>query len=240
MNKLITILALTFTMNWAGAFDHSQLVQILKTYVNDAGLVSYSTLKANRDTLDSYLETTGAVSRSTFDAWGEDEQLAFLINLYNAETLQFIIDNYPISSIKKLGGLFSTPWDKKTVTLFGETTTLNHLEHKVIRKNYPEPRIHFALVCAAVGCPPLRNEAFAAGKLDAQLDDQARTFLSQTTKNRIEGDTLYLSSIFDWYGDDFTTGEITINDYVAPYMVGDASGKKVKFTDYDWSLNDQK
>tara|TARA_R110002096_G_scaffold87663_8_gene201050 strand:+ start:2862 stop:3584 length:723 start_codon:yes stop_codon:yes gene_type:complete len=240
MKLLTSIIALGFSLSWAGAFDHSQVNEIFKTYVNDDGLVNYSDLKANRSELDSYLKKTGAVTRSSFDGWNQSEQLAFLINVYNAETLQFIIDNYPTSSIKKLGGLISTPWDKKNVDLFGEVTTLNHLEHRIVRKEFDEPRIHFALVCAAVGCPPLRNEAFTAENLEAQLDDQAKTFLSQSEKNRVEGDTLYLSTIFQWYGGDFTKDGNSIDVYVDAYMDGDASGKKIKHTDYDWNLNDQK
>lgn len=221
------------------AFDHSNFDRILGTYVNGNGMVDYQGLKQHRAALDQYLESTGSVSESSFQSWSQDEQLAFLINVYNAETLQFIVDNYPVESIKKLGGLLSTPWDKKNVALFGDTTTLNKLEHGIIRKQYDEPRIHFALVCAAVGCPPLRTEAYTGARLDSQLDDQARTFLAQSSKNRLEGGTLYLSSIFDWYGGDFKTNGKSVADYVDPYMSGSTSGKKVKFTDYDWSLNEQ-
>lgn len=235
-------LALIFSLPWllqAATFDHSSLDEVLRSYVNDQGMVDYSGLKADRDQLDNYLISTGAVSRSTFDRWNENEQLAFLINVYNAETLQFIIDHYPTSSIKKLGGLLSSPWDRMNVALFGSTTTLDHVEHEIIRPRYNEPRIHFALVCAAVSCPPLRREAFTGNRLDAQLDDQARVFLSESEKNRIEGDTLFLSAIFKWYGGDFTTRGATLNDYVDPLIEGDASGKKIKFTHYDWDLNTQ-
>lgn len=239
MKLLLPLLLLFATCLPAQAFDHSAFNRILGTYVNSKGMVNYAGLKKNRSSLDAYLTKTGSVKKATFDSWGESERLAFLINIYNAETLQYMIDNYPLESIKDLGGWFSNPWDKKNVTLFGEMKTLNQLEHKIIRKDFDEPRIHFALVCAAVGCPPLRNEAFTASALDAQLDDQTRTFLAQSTKNRVEGDTLHLSPIFKWYKGDFTKNGKTVQEYVAPYIKGDPVGKDIEHTDYDWSLNEQ-
>lgn len=240
MKSLIALFLAAILAPSLGAFDHSGFNAVLKSYVDSKGQVDYPALKSNRVALDTYLRETGAVTESEFKGWSRDEQLAFLINVYNAETLQLIVDNYPTKSIRKLGGLLTSAWDKKTVILFGKEETLNYLEHDTIRVDYAdEPRIHFALVCAAKGCPPLRNEAYLASKLEAQLEDQARTFLTDTEKNRIESDTLYLSSIFDWYGDDFTKTGQTLNEYVAPFMKGDPAGKKVKFTDYDWSLNEQ-
>ncbi|MEM7600999.1 MAG: DUF547 domain-containing protein [Verrucomicrobiota bacterium] len=240
MKTTISLLLALILSPALNAFDHSDFDSLLKRYVDSKGQVNYATLKSNRAGLDSYLEKTGAVPESTFKSWSRDEQLAFLINVYNAETLQLIVDNYPTESIKKLGGLLSSPWKKKEVILFGEKATLDQVEHDIIRVDYAdEPRIHFALVCAAKGCPPLRAEAFVASRLDAQLDNQTKTFLTDNEKNRIEGETLYLSSIFDWYGDDFTKNGRTLNDYVDPYMNGSAVGKKIEFTTYDWSLNAQ-
>ena len=239
MKALLTFFTLLVSFSSLEAFDHSGIDSVLKRYVDESGMVDYAGLKANRAGLDRYLESTAAVSRSSFDGWGKAEQLAFLINLYNAETLQYIVDHYPVASIKKLGGLISTPWDKKNVSLLGQKVSLNHLEHKVIRPNYAEPRIHFALVCAAMGCPPLRNEAFTAAKLDSQLEDQARIFLGETAKNRLDGGTLHLSPIFKWYRDDFEKGGQSVSGYVAPYIDGATAGKPVEWTDYDWSLNKQ-
>lgn len=240
MKSLIPLLLVALLSPALRAFDHSAFDSVLKQHVDAKGQVSYAALKSNRSSLDAYLTKTAAVAESEFKSWGRDEQLAFLINVYNAETLQLIIDNYPTESIKKLGGLFGSPWKKKVVNLFGEETTLDHVEHGIIRVDYAdEPRIHFALVCAAKGCPPLRAEAFAAARLEAQLANQTKTFLTDTPKNRIEGDTLFLSPIFDWYGDDFTKGGESLNDYVDSFMKGSAAGKSIKFTDYDWSLNQQ-
>ena len=128
----------------------------------------------------------------------------------------------------------------KSVELFGRTTTLDHVEHGILRKDYREPRIHFAIVCAANGCPPLRDEAFVAEKLELQLEDQARVFLGQAEKNRFEKGTLYLSPIFDWFEEDFKTGKArSVSEYVDPWFTDDVGGKPVKFTDYDWDLNRQ-
>ncbi|MEM1441443.1 MAG: DUF547 domain-containing protein [Verrucomicrobiota bacterium] len=240
MKSLIAIATLFFAVSGLEAYDHSQFDKILKRYVDSSGQVAYSSLKADRAGLDQYLEKTGAVSRSTFDSWSRNEQLAFLINVYNAETLQLIIDNYPTKSIRKLGGFLGSPWKKDVVVLFGKKTTLDFVEHDFIRVDYAdEPRIHFALVCAAKGCPPLRREAFTAGRLESQLEDQTKTFLTDKEKNRVEGDTLYLSSIFDWYGEDFTKTGKSLGEYVDRYMPGSAAGKPIKYTDYDWGLNEQ-
>ena len=240
---LVPIFALALTLFPASgmSFDHSysELTKILTTYVNEAGMVNYEKLKANRSALDSYLKSSGAVTKKEFSSWNANDQLAFLINHYNAETLQLIIDEYPVTSIKKLGTLFTSPWKLKSVQLFGNSNTLHHIEHEILRKDYNEPRIHFALVCAAISCPPLRAEAYVGTSLNDQLNDQARVFLKQNNKNRIEGDTLYLSSIFDWFKSDFTKSGKSINEYLNPFIDGDATGKKIQYTKYDWSLNKQ-
>lgn len=225
---------------WAFDHSHSQFDQVLKTYVNDDGLVNYAGLKNQRSTLDEYLKNTGAVSETEFNDWSRDQRLAFLINVYNAETLQLIIDNYPVKSIKKIGSLFGQPWDVESVTLFGKKSTLNTIEHKILRPKYQEPRVHFVIVCAAMGCPPLNNEVFTAEKLDQQLDQRGRVFLGQKNKNRVEGKILYLSPIFSWFAEDFTKNG-SLQDFVAPFLPTDIKGKtlKIKYTSYDWSLNKQ-
>ena len=239
-----TILAaasLTFAGDRTFAFDqsHSALTGVLKKYVDAKGMVDYAGLKKNRASLDAYLKSTGAVSEEQFSKFSEAEQIAFLMNVYNAETLQYIIDEYPVKSIKKLGPLIGTAWDEKNVILFGEKTTLNKVEHSILRKDYDEPRLHFALVCAAVSCPPLRREAFTGAKLDSQLDDQAKVFLNEEEKNRVEGDILYLSSIFKWYGDDFENKHGSVKKYVNSFYKADTEKLKVKYTDYNWDLNEQ-
>lgn len=233
----------------ADSFDHmhNHWTDVLHRFVAD-GRVDYAGLKADRAGLDKYLSEVAVVSLREFQSWNTNQQLAFLINLYNAETLQLIIDHYPVDSIKDIGGFLTKPWDLECVNLFGKTVTLNAIEHGMIRKNYKEPRIHFALVCAARGCPPLRSEAYVAERLDEQLDDQTQTFLSTPTKNRIDPDsnTLYLSPIFKWYGDDFQKYARGVQYFVSHYYpkaneraLRDGA-YEIRYTDYDWSLNDQR
>jgi hypothetical protein len=222
--------------------------------------VDYRGLKADRKPLDHYLDTLAGVSQSTFAGWTQSEQLAFLINLYNATTLKLIIDHYPVKSIKDIGSFFRGPWSQPVVRLFGRTRTLNYLEHGFLRKRYSEPRIHMALVCAAKGCPPLRSEAYVASKLNAQLDDQARRYLASPAGLRIDrgGKAVYFSSIFKWYGKDFVAGyspssgfagldrtERAVANFCSRYVSASDSdflkrgGYSVRYLDYDWSLNAQ-
>ncbi len=240
--SLLACLLAIFTSSTVWAFDHTHagLNEVLKTYVNSEGMVNYGALKVNRYALDGYLEKTGAISETAFKGWTRDQRLAFLINVYNAETLQLIIDNYPVKSIKKIGSLFGQPWDVESVTLFGKKTTLNHIEHKILRPKYKEPRVHFVIICAAMGCPPLRNEAFVPENLDEQLDARGRVFLGQKNKNKVDGKILYLSPIFDWFTEDFTENG-SLQDFVTPFFASDIKGRKfkIKYTSYDWSLNKQ-
>ncbi len=246
MKVILTVLVCSIAFAAAAeTFDHAPYTAILASHVNE-GRVTYARLKANRESLDEYLNQTGAVERAVFDAWPEDEQLAFLINLYNAATLKLIIDNYPVSSIKSLGGLARSPWRLDFVPLFGKLVSLDHIEHGIIRKAYHEPRIHFALVCAAKSCPPLRNEAYIGRQLEEQLNSQAETFLRDNTKNRVDPSTgtLQLSSIFKWYLQDFATDQAGLIAYVKPYLPsGDVAWlqdnkAKVSYLEYDWTLNE--
>lgn len=224
--------------------DHGSFDKLLGQYVRD-GLVDYGALKANREPLDAYLDGAGAVTSGEFQAWPRNDRLAFLINLYNAATLRLIIDAYPVDSIKSLGSLLSSPWDKKVVGLFGDTISLDRLEHEIIRKDFEEPRIHFALVCAALGCPPLRGEAYRGAALEAQLEEQTRSFLQTREKNYLdrEKQVLWLSPIFKWYRADFEVGGKSLVDFVTPYLnAGEGAATladvDVSFTHYDWRLND--
>ena len=245
---LTTLMVLTSVLAATSTdFDHGhgQLNTVLSHYVAD-GLVDYAGLKADRAPLDAYLEAMGTVPLAAFQRWSKDEQLAFLINVYNASTLKLIIDGYPVESIKSLGSLVSSPWNKKSVQLFGKQISLDTLEHEIIRKNYVEPRVHFALVCAALGCPILRNEAYVGERLGEQLKDQTRVFLHTDGKNRVdvEKKQLLLSPIFKWYRKDFEASAETLAGFVAPYLevqlpAGSLADFDIRFTDYDWALNDQ-
>ncbi|HUZ07427.1 MAG TPA: DUF547 domain-containing protein [Candidatus Paceibacterota bacterium] len=232
----------------AAEFDQTQALfdQVLKTYVKDAR-VDYVALKAHPQDLTRYLDQVAAVTKPEFKQWNEQQQIAFLLNAYNAYTLKLIIDHYPIASIKDIGHFWSGPWDQPIVHLFGETTTLSTVENKMLRADYNEPRVHFAMVCASIGCPPLRSEAYVGSRLDDQLSDQARQFMANRTKNRVDvaSHTIYLSPIFKWFAGDFEKKSGSVLAFLKPYWPDKeraelANGDfAISYTDYDWSLNKQ-
>jgi len=214
---------------------------VLQTYIQD-GLVDYAGLKSNPEDLKLYLKQTSVVTKENFDEWTKDEQLAFLINLYNAQSLALVVENYPVKSIKDIAIDTGGAWKLPIVNLFGELITLDALENEVIRKNYPDPRVHFALVCAALGCPDLINTPYEAKALDTQLEEQTKTFLMDSDKNSIDINQkiLRLSPIFDWFKEDFSAKSGSVIEFVNPYYDNKANKEfKIEYTNYDWSLNDQ-
>jgi hypothetical protein len=206
---------------------HAAFTSILSKHVNKDS-VDYAGIKKNPEPLNEYLEVLAFVPESAFKKWSKDEQMAFLINLYNAATLKIVVDHYPVKSIKDIGGA-QGPWKQKVVRFFGKLETLDHVEHDVLRPNYKEPCVHFGVNCASIGCPALRAEAFQASRLGAQLDEQARKVLRDTSKNRLDAKnkTLHLSEIFDWFKDDFTAKSGTVEKYVSQY-VSDADRKVIE------------
>lgn len=245
---------------------HSTLDNLLSKYVtpisNGASTqVNYDGFKKEQTTLNEYLARISKVEQSTFNSWNKDKQLAFLINAYNAYTIELILTEYPdIDSIRDLGSFFSSPWKKEIAPLLGETRTLDEIEHELIRgtnqttKTYNEPRIHFAVNCASVGCPALREEAYTGDKLDSQLEAQTKRFLADASRNKMSDDTLYLSKIFDWYSEDFERkdgewrGTSTLTEFILLYkdamQLTDAQVSTLKnntadieFLNYDWALN---
>jgi hypothetical protein len=185
--------------------------------------------------------------------------MAFLINAYNAFTVELILTRYPkLESIKDLGSVFQSPWKPKWVPLLGTKVSLDDIEHEMLRKRgaYDDPRVHFAVNCASIGCPALREEAFTAARLEPQLDEQARRFMADASRNRFNAERgrLEVSKIFDWFGEDFRLGHRGIGslpDFLARYadqLSADASAREkikgkqleVAFLDYDWKLNDAK
>jgi len=194
------------------------------------------------------------VQQRTFDQWSHNEQLAFLINAYNAATVELILTAWPsIDSIKDLGSLFSSPWSKEFVVLLGEQRSLDDIEHNLIRgsRRYNDPRVHFAVNCASIGCPALRPEAYSSENLDQQLDEQTRLFLSDRSRNRLDGHQLKLSSIFKWYQEDFEKGwkgyrSLTsflvdhpeaLNLSAAKVKELQAGAIDITYLDYNWQLN---
>lgn len=253
---LFSIMALVFAPAVAAnSFDHSHSLwtQILQKHVRLDGaisLVNYKAIQDNPAPLNLYLKSLSEVSRAEYDGWTPDRQLAFLINAYNAFTVKLIVDNYPVDSIKDLGGWFSTPWKRRFFTLLGEERTLDEIEHGTIRVDFNEPRIHFAVNCASLGCPPLMREAFVAERLDAQLEESTLIFLRDPRRNRYDSRAgrLELSSIFRWYGGDFEKTHGSVAAFVAARITSDPREQgriqenkiRIDFLSYDWSLNDWK
>ena len=218
---------------------HDQWTNLLKTYVTTEGYVDYKGIKEHESELDAYL-TVLSKNHPTSD-WDKNDQLAFWINAYNAFTVKLIVKNYPVVSIKDLGGSIykvNTPWDEKFIHIGEETYDLNNIEHGIIRKEFSDPRIHFAVNCASISCPPLRNEAYVGSKLNAQLDDQAKRFINDASKNKIAKNKAQLSKIFTWFKGDFTASGLSIAEFINQYSTVKMTEKmKVTYFDYDWNLN---
>lgn len=221
--------------------SHEAYDALLKKYVDAAGNVDYKGLQADSVSLNAYLQVLSAHHPN--EKWTKDEQLAYWINAYNAFTLQLIIRNYPIGSIKDITfvniPLVHSPWDLDFIQIEGETYDLNDIEHGIIRKQFEVPEIHFALVCAARSCPRLRKEAYVAERLAEQLADQARDFLSDPRKNLITKDFIQLSKLFTWYRGDFKSDGGLI-DYVQRYVDKSIDANaRIGSLPYDWNLNAQ-
>lgn len=239
-----------------GEEDIDALDQVLGTYVSDEGLVDYSALQSDRATLDAYNASIGLVEKATFEQWPEEQQIAYLINAYNSLTLKSIINESPIKdSIKDILGV----WKVRRHPLMQRQVTLDGIEHEMLRVDYTEPRIHMALVCAALSCPPLRPEAYRGDQLNAQLDNQVEIFLNRDDGFKIDRDNkeVRLSSIFKWFGEDWVpqyatdtgfTGnakERAVLNFISRYLDEEdreylkAGDYKVTYAFYDWSLNRQ-
>lgn len=215
--------------------------------------VDYKGFAADRTALQQVLAQWSAVTPAQFQALPKPEQMAFLINAYNGFTVELILTQYPkLKSIKDLGSFIQSPWKKKFFKLLGEDRHLDWIEHEQLRPNYAEPRIHAAVNCASIGCPALRDEAFTAAKLDAQLEDGMKRFMSDRTRNRVANGQLEVSSIFKWFKEDFEKGHQGLNkleDVFARYATQLTSNPaeqarlkdrslRITHLDYDWALND--
>ncbi len=249
-------------------FSSEAYARVLSKHVDDRGLVDYRGLKADPADLDAFLVALARLDPGVYGGWSDREKIAFWINAYNALTLRVIADHYPIrasvlrslvyprNSIRQIPGV----WTELTFEVLGRSVTLDEIEHAILRKEFREPRIHMALVCAARSCPPLRREPYAGEVLDRQLEDQTRRFLADTEKFRLDeaARTVYLSPIFEWFGEDFlaaygpgrigsgrTDAERAVLSFVAQRLPS-GPGRKlaqrrwtVSYLDYDWSLNER-
>jgi hypothetical protein len=218
-----------------------------------ATAVDYAGFARDRAAFDEYRAALEGVAERDFAAWPVGDRLAFLVNAYNAHTVALVLTRYPdLASIKDLGGLFSSPWKQRFFDLLGEQRSLDDVEHGLIRGGVgsTEPRVHFALNCASIGCPALRPEAYRGDALDGQLADQTRRFLSDRSRNRFAAAAgrLEVSKIFDWYGKDFAAAAGSLARWLAshaPELGDDAAVERriaaaevpVGFLEYDWRLN---
>lgn len=238
-------------------FDHSHKAWdgLVKKHVfllqgGKASQFRYAEMAKERGALKAYLENLSKVRPEEFDSWTRPQRMAFLINAYNAFTVEKILTRYPnIKSIWDFGKVFGNPFKDEFFTLLGRRSFLDQIEHEMLRKKgaYDEPRVHFAVNCASIGCPMLREEAYVAERLEAQLAQQAERFLSDRSRNRAAGDKLEVSKIFDWFKEDFGQREQYFAKY-AKLLADDPAQQKLvaegkaslSFLKYDWTLNDVK
>ena len=265
----MTVIMITGFETYASQFDHSIYNNLLKKYVAD-GFVDYQALKADRSGFTDYLHQIEQVSPDNFETWTKEKQLAFWINSYNAITIEGILRNYPIkwggliarsrfpkNSIRQIGGF----WDKVFVKVMGQELTLNDIEHKILRKQFGDPRIHFVIVCASIGCPLLESRAFFPDELENRLEQSTYNFIKDPDKVRLDKskNIFYLSSLFEWYAEDFHVSlemkdkfrkygknEKGVIEFVVKYLSADdrnfvlVNQPKIKYLNYDWSLNERK
>lgn len=243
MKQILILILLAIPFFALAQPSHQTFDVLLKKHVDNQGGVNYKAFKADSETLNDYIEAMRLNPPSS--TWKENETLAYWINVYNALTIQLVLNHYPVESIKDIGSsiqipFVNTPWDIECFQMKnGDALSLNNIEHGIIRKDFEEPRIHFSLVCAAKSCPKLLNEAYDASRLDAQLTAQTKAFLANTNKNKISTDRLELSKLFSWYGGDFRKNGSLV-DFLNQYTSVKIDSKaKTSFMDYDWSLNEQ-
>jgi Protein of unknown function, DUF547 len=259
----LMVMVLVSVGSASAQFDqsHVALTAILAKHVillegGKASQVRYGDLQKDRSQLKAYLDSVTRVTEAEFKTWTKSQQLAFLINAYNGWTLELILTRYPdLKSIRDFGSLpFSNVWKRKWFSFLGREYSLDGIEHEMIRAAgvYDDPRIHFAVNCASIGCPMLREEAYVADRLDQQLDQQTTRFLADRSRNRVNSNgVIEASKIFDWYKGDFNKGLKGIRSLeeffgrYAALLTDNAEHQKqvregkasIRYLDYDWTLN---
>ncbi len=277
MRYRYTLLAYMLVLTTAGVlaveetkrvFSYDDYAAVLKDHVDDTGMVNYKKLKAAPQRLNALITAMSKVDQKSYERWNKEEQIALWLNAYNAFTLKALINNYPIkssffrsriypkNSIRQIPGV----WSKIKFNVVGRDLTLGHIEHEILRKKFNEPRIHMAMVCAAMGCPPLLNKPYITQRLNEQLDERTRRFLANPAKFRIDRNAgvVYLSPIFKWFKGDFVTRyapdkKISNHGKEVSSVLNFIAGRleksdreyilkgdfKIKYLKYDWSLNEQ-
>ena len=254
MIKIIALMLFMVAANFAQTVDHSIFTSLMKKY-NFNGNLDYKGLtKENK--LTEYLTILSKTDPEALE--NDNEKIAFWINVYNAYTIKAIVDNYPVQSINDLhtggriiGHIFSTTiWDDDFIKINKKEYSLNDVEHKILRKKFVEPRIHFAIVCASISCPQLRNEAYVGNRLKFQLEQQSLSFFNDSTKNKydVKNRIAYLSKILDWFEEDFGDDDKEVLEFVSKYVNEELSSEikenieewSIQYLDYNWDLNEHK
>lgn len=214
----------------AGGVDHSAFSQLLSKHVSETGVVDYAAFKKDRKELDQYLKLLKENPVQT--KWSRNEQMAYWINAYNAFTIKLILENYPVESIMDING--GKAWDKKWIKLGNQTYSLNQIENDILRPQFNDPRIHFAVNCAAKSCPPLMNKAWTADNLEKDLEARTKAFINNRAYNVYNDSGIKVSKIFEWYAKDFGQLNHFINKYSVVQLTDYAN---IEFQKYDWKLN---
>ncbi len=211
--------------------DHGLFDAILRANVSSSGKVNYKAIKASIGKLEAYLKNLE--SNPIESSWSKNEKMAYWINAYNAYTIKLIVDNYPLGSITDLHG--GKPWDVKWINIAGKSYSLNNIENDILRPQYKDARIHFAVNCAAKSCPTLLNRAWTAGNLNSNFDKMAKAFINNSDFNQISKTNIKVSKIFDWYKVDFGNLISYLNKYAETQIDSNA---KIEYLEYNWSLNE--
>ncbi len=222
--------------------DNRLYAELLGKHTRD-GLVDYASFKSEHSKLNKYLAYLAGINP---DELSRDDAFAYYINLYNAATIDLILENYPgIDSIKDIGGFFGNPWKIEFIMLKGKKVHLDHVEHEILRPTYKDPRLHFAVNCASLGCPPLHANPFEGKTIDATLDKLTRQNMADSAHTRLEGEDLYVSKVLDWFSEDWGKKEDKVA-FVRKYSSPEQAAKidrlggslDLKYSDWDWTLND--
>jgi len=209
---------------------HESFSNLLSKHVSADGRVDYAGLQKEESELDAYLS---ALAQSPADkSWSREARLAYWINTYNAFTIKLILKHYPVSSIMDIAG--GKPWDLQWIELGGKTYSLNQIENEIIRPEFGEPRIHFAVNCAAKSCPPLANKAFTEQNLEGLLESRTKQFVNDDAYNSLTRDHVVVSKIFEWYAVDFGNIATFLSKYAQDTI---DSGAKIIYKEYNWGLN---
>ncbi|GAA4831464.1 DUF547 domain-containing protein [Algivirga pacifica] len=253
IQKFIPLLSIIFTFFFStcsgavGSYptstpvDHSSWSRLLQKHVQENGRINYEGFKEDEQAFQEYLDLLRE-NHPNPETWNEAEQLAYWLNAYNAFTIELILKNYPLKSIKDINTVnipfVHSPWTIKFIEIQGKKYSLDNIEHDFLRKEFEEPRIHFAIVCASISCPNLRREAYTAQQINQQLQEEAIAFINDPSKNKIGKNEVQLSKVFSWFKGDFTKNGSLINFINQYSKIKIEEGAEIDYLDYNWALNE--